>query len=123
EHGTAFVYVLPFNAYEALIEYTLFTGTLLEPSQYDLGLRNYIGTYIGTEDYEVTEEEFGIIPMTNERFDFYKDGIYHIGTAGGQTKASSGYTFQFIQKQADAIVKQLEKDKSLQQISPDSSRF
>ena len=53
------------------------------------------------------EEEFGIIPMTNADFPFFKNGMYYIGTAGGQTKASTGYTFRFIQKQADAIVEQL----------------
>jgi lycopene beta-cyclase len=35
--------------------------------------------------------------------------MVHIGTAGGQTKASSGYTFQFIQKQSAAITDQLIK--------------
>ena len=33
--------------------------------------------------------------------------MYFIGTAGGQTKASTGYTFRFIQKQADKIVEEL----------------
>ena len=32
-----------------------------------------------------------------------------IGTAGGQTKASSGFTFMFIQKQSGMIVEQLKK--------------
>ena len=33
--------------------------------------------------------------------------MYNIGTAGGQTKASTGYTFNFIQKQASTIVQRL----------------
>jgi lycopene beta-cyclase len=31
----------------------------------------------------------------------------NIGTAGGQTKASSGYTFKFIQKHSEALVQSL----------------
>ena len=45
--------------------------------------------------------------MTNEKFPYFKNGMYFIGTAGGQTKASTGYTFKFIQKQADEIVTEL----------------
>ena len=42
--------------------------------------------------------------MTNEKFQAYENGMCNIGTAGGQTKPSTGYTFQFIQKQAEQIV-------------------
>lgn len=47
--------------------------------------------------------------MTNHRFHSSDGNIINIGTAGGQTKASSGYTFQFIQKHSAAIVEQLIK--------------
>jgi lycopene beta-cyclase len=49
------------------------------------------------------EEETGSIPMTNYRFPPYRGNIVNIGTAGGQTRASSGYTFRFIQQRAKAI--------------------
>jgi lycopene beta-cyclase len=55
----------------------------------------------------VVEEEFGIIPMTNVRFIKRVGKVINIGTAGGQTKASSGYTFQFIQKQTAQLVNDL----------------
>jgi lycopene beta-cyclase len=45
--------------------------------------------------------------MTNFQFPKYTNHIIHIGTAGGQTKASSGYTFQFIQKQSERITESL----------------
>jgi lycopene beta-cyclase len=57
------------------------------------------------------EEELGVIPMTNARFAAQHNGVYNLGTAGGQTKASTGYTFQFIQKQAAAVVAQLAQHK------------
>jgi lycopene beta-cyclase len=107
QHGTTFVYVMPFSATKALVEYTLFTRQLLESQEYDKGLQEYIQQFITKGNYRITEKEFGVIPMTNHRFPSSQGNIIHIGTAGGQTKASSGYTFQFIQKQSAAITEQL----------------
>ena len=42
--------------------------------------------------------------MTNFPFQPFDGNIINIGTAGGQTKPSSGYTFQFIQKYTRNIV-------------------
>ncbi len=106
-HGTTFVYVMPFSPSKALVEYTLFTDQLLETDKYDAELKNYISGFLGITDYTITEKEFGIIPMTNHRFPARQGNLIYIGTAGGQTKASSGYTFQFIQKQSAAIVEEL----------------
>jgi lycopene beta-cyclase len=102
-HGTTFVYVLPFSDDTALIEYTLFTKDLLQQEEYNDALRNYISEHITTEDYDVTDEEFGLIPMTNYPFPPLNGRVANIGTAGGQTKPSSGYTFQFIQKYTKSL--------------------
>ena len=120
---TAFVYVLPLTDKKALIEYTLFTKNILEDKQYEIQLKDYIGNFLKIEDYTITEKEFGIIPMTDEKLEFYRKGIYHIGTAGGQTKASSGYTFQFIQKQSQQIVDCLIAGKTLSCIKATPKRF
>ncbi len=109
QHGATFVYVMPFSATTALVEYTLFTEKLLEQSQYEEGLKEYIKEFIKPGSYKITEEEFGVIPMTNHRFPPGSGNIINIGTAGGQTKASSGYTFRFIQKHSASIVKQLQQ--------------
>jgi lycopene beta-cyclase len=109
QKGTTFVYVMPFTPTEALVEYTLFTPSLLDDTSYDRGLNNYIREHIGIEEWEVVEEEFGVIPMTNHRFPKSHNRIIHIGTAGGMTKASSGYTFRFIQKDTAEIIRQLQK--------------
>jgi lycopene beta-cyclase len=111
-NGTTFVYVMPFAANRALVEYTLFTKDLLKQEQYDIGLRNYLSQYLQTDKFTITEEEFGVIPMTNYRFPVSNGHIINIGTAGGQTKPSSGYTFRFIQKHSAAIVQQLIKRQS-----------
>lgn len=107
DKGTAFCYVLPFNERQALVEYTLFTPSLLNPEEYDEGLQHYIGEVLGIKEYSVQDEEFGIIPMTNYKFPTTEGNIVHLGTAGGQTKGSSGYTFNFVQKHSAAIVASL----------------
>jgi lycopene beta-cyclase len=122
QHGTAFAYVLPFSTNSALVEYTLFTKELLLPEQYDKELKDYIRTFLGIDEYKVNEEEFGIIPMTNEKFSFNGHG-WQIGVAGGQTKASSGYTFQFIQKQSANIIGYLTSDKPLGSLPGTAKRF
>lgn len=108
-HGTTFVYVMPMTKRKALVEYTLFTEKLLDEPQYVEGLKNYIKDYLKDVTYQIHEEEFGIIPMTSAKFPREEGRKMFIGTAGGQTKASSGFTFMFIQKQSAMIVEQLKK--------------
>lgn len=124
-YGTSFVYVLPFNEKEALVEYTLFTASLLEKEKYEAELKGYVNNFLGIDSFKVVDEEFGVIPMTNHEFHFLNKGLYNIGTAGGQTKASTGYTFQFIQKQTQAIVECLinDRDLSSRKFSPKRFRF
>ncbi len=107
DNGTTFVYVMPFSANKALVEFTLFTPSLLEQEAYDAGLRQYLKEYLNITDYSLVEEEFGVIPMTDHVFTPVDGNIVHLGTAGGQTKPSSGYTFRFIQKHVAALVDQL----------------
>jgi lycopene beta-cyclase len=121
-HGTTFAYVLPFSETTALVEYTLFTKELLLKEQYDAELREYISQYLAISDYQVIEEEFGVIPMTNEKFHFGSNG-WQIGTAGGQTKASTGYTFQFIQKQSQQLTDSLIRGKNLNYLPATAKRF
>jgi len=110
-HGTAFVYVLPVASNRALVEYTLIAEKLLQPHEYDETLKQYITEFLQLNDYTIKKEEFGIIPMTNYPFSKGEGKIVNIGTAGGQTKASSGFTFRFIQKHADAIIEKLINNK------------
>jgi lycopene beta-cyclase len=120
---TGFVYVLPFSETKAIVEYTLFSESVLKNEEYENELKNYINNFLLIEDYKIIEKESGIIPMTTRKFKFYNDFIYHIGTAGGQTKASSGYTFQFIQKQSEKILDCLLQGKSLKEMYSDPDRF
>ena len=106
-HGTSFVYVMPFSPTTALIEYTLFTATLLKPEAYDQALNDYISTNQPGKTYIIKEQEFGVIPMTNQSFRRTEGRIINIGMSGGLTKPSTGYTFRFIQKDSDLLMKAL----------------
>jgi lycopene beta-cyclase len=95
---------------------------LLQQDQYDEELQSYIKNILNLSFYQVVEKEFGVIPMTNFRFKSHYHNIINIGTAGGQTKGSSGYTFNFIQKHSKAIVHSLiSTNKPF--VRPSSSRF
>jgi lycopene beta-cyclase len=104
QHGCAFVYVLPITKRKALVEYTLFSEEILQTEQYDEGLKTFMAQELRIAEYKITEVENGVIPMTNLKFPQQQGKVFFIGTAGGQTKASTGYTFQFIQKQSAFIV-------------------
>jgi len=123
DRGTAFAYALPFTGSKALIEYTLFSENVLKDEEYERGLETYIKDILKINNYRIVDTEFGVIPMTTKKFKFYSANVYHIGTIGGQTKASTGYTFQFIQKQSEYILEYLMKNKALFEIPPTPKRF
>ncbi|TMM32425.1 lycopene cyclase [Polaribacter aestuariivivens] len=113
KNGTTFMYVLPTSNTEALVEYTLFSPEILEKETYNLALENYIKNELKISNYSIKHKEFGVIPMSLAKFEKNpKKNIINIGTSGGFTKASSGYTFQFIQKDVAEIVKNLKENKS-----------
>jgi lycopene beta-cyclase len=101
---TAFCYVLPFSKRKALVEYTVFSKEILEKDAYDGALKEYILDVLKLKEYRIAEVEQGQIPMTNFRFSPGQNNVINIGTAGGQTRGSSGYTFRFIQKHSEALV-------------------
>jgi lycopene beta-cyclase len=107
QHGTTFVYVMPLSTTKALVEYTLISKQLLNNEDYDAGLQDYLHRFLHLSQYKILHEEFGSIPMTNFVFKSPSGNIINLGTAGGQTRPSSGYTFQFIQKQSDQLVNSL----------------
>jgi lycopene beta-cyclase len=103
-----FVYVLPYDEHTALVEYTFFSPNLVPNEVYDAGLRDYITGHLGISSYAIQHVEFGVIPMTDLPFPRRPSPhVMNIGTAGGMTKASTGYTFQRIQRQSTQIVRNL----------------
>jgi lycopene beta-cyclase len=116
ENGATFMYVLPTSTTEALVEYTLFSPTLLNKDTYTIALEKYLKETLKIEEYTLLHEEFGVIPMSLAQFEKQAStAIINLGTAGGFTKASSGYTFQFIQKNVADIVQNLKAGKNPKQ--------
>lgn len=123
EAPAAFIYQLPLSSTKALIEYTVFSEKVFEQEVYDLELKKYFSATLPTRNYYIEHVEYGTIPMTNQKYHHYRDGIYYLGTAGGQTKPSTGYTFQFIQKQSAAIANALQIGNMHPAILKKSARF
>jgi lycopene beta-cyclase len=108
--NTRFMYVLPTSETEALIEYTLFSKDLLPKEEYETEIKNYIEK-LGITNYELLGKEQGNIPMTS--YQFWKHNtknIINIGSAGGWTKASTGYTFKNATKKSKALVQFLKTE-------------
>lgn len=101
--NTRFMYVLPTSGTEALIEYTLFSRDLLSKEEYETEIKNHI-VKLGISEYKIIEKEQGNIPMTS--YPFWKHNtknVVNIGSAGGWTKASTGYTFKNTIKKSKAL--------------------
>lgn len=119
-----FMYVLPASETEALVEFTVFSEALLPDNEYDQALTDYLVQFLQLKEYEVIHHEFGIIPMFSERFPPMPGRrIVPIGTAGNQTKASTGYTFTRIQKHSQRICLRLAEDDDLAHDLENESRF
>lgn len=111
--NTRFMYILPISKKVALFEYTLFSEELLTYETYEKAIQNYLNEK-GITKYKIIEKEDGIIPMTS--FKFWKsnsENIIHIGTAGGWSKASTGFTFKNTTKNTQKLVAFLKTEKPL----------
>lgn len=112
--NTRFMYVLPFSKNQALFEYTLFSENLLPILEYEKEIELYLKQKNIT-NYSITEKEQGSIPMTC--YHFWKNNsqnIIHIGTAGGWSKASTGFTFKNTTKKTTQLIEYLKANKPLE---------
>jgi len=108
--NTRFMYVLPTSKTEALLEYTLFSKDLLPKEEYEEEIVNYIQK-LGITEYEIVEKEQGSIPMTCYKFwEHNTKNSINIGSAGGWTKASTGFTFKNVTKKSKALVTFLQNE-------------
>ncbi len=103
-----FFYTLPFSKNKALIE-TTWLSALEDQSlrDYDLQLKNYIENNLGIKNYKINFTEKGAIPLFSPSLRNSKK-IINIGSAGGMTRLSTGYTFLNIQEHSRYIVKNID---------------
>jgi len=126
QNGFSFFYQLPVSENRCLIEYTLFTENILFDKEYDAAISRYISDKFGLHlsDYEILRTEFGVIPMEDRRYSsWYNRKTLNIGTTGGWTKPSTGYTFSRIQRRCRNIVKSLEKGERPEFLNSSAYRF
>jgi lycopene beta-cyclase len=88
------MYCLPINENQILVESTIFSKNLLPDEWYKHQIRDYISQHLQLEQFEIIEEEKGILPMYEIK-NKNADNYINIGTRGGATKISSGYAFSF----------------------------
>ena len=103
-----FFYTLPFSKNKALIE-TTWLSDLEDQSlrDYDLQLENYIENNLGIKKYKINFTEKGAIPLFYPSFK-NENKIINIGSVGGMTRLSTGYTFLNIQEHSKYIVKNID---------------
>jgi len=113
DKSTSFTYILPFSPRRALVEFTLFSPSLLQDAEYEQMLRTYIADYLKVSSYEIKEIEKGIIPMSD--FPFHRsstDRHIRIGTAGSWVKPSSGYSFRNTGKNIEKMIENMKTGRS-----------
>lgn len=97
-HEARFIYVLPFSARRALVEYTLFSASPLPKAEYEAALRDYLAGIVKGSKYQLVAEEVGAIPMTDHPLPArVGQRIINLGTRAGRAKPSTGYAFARIQ--------------------------
>ena len=111
KNSVHFFYTLPFSKTKALIE-TTWISDLNNTSlnDYDIQLKDYIANKLNIKNYKINYKETGAIPLFHPN-NIKKLNQIEIGTAGGMTRLSTGYTFLNIQEQSKYIRKNIENIK------------
>ena len=111
-----FMYILPFSKNKALIEYTLFSSDIISDDEYEKEIKTYLKKK-NILNYSIVEKEKGMIPMTcYPFFENNTDTYFQIGTAGGWSKPSTGYTIKNSIEKIDIIINSLKQNKPLSKI-------
>ena len=107
-----FFYTLPYSKTKALIETTWISDLKNTSSKdYDIQLKDYIENKLRIKNYKINFKEAGAIPLFRPN-NIKKLNQIEIGTAGGMTRLSTGYTFLNIQEHSTFIRKNIENIKN-----------
>ena len=105
--GAHFTYLLPSSPRRALVEDTWFTPPGVQPPHHFHAIRDYLHARHGVTEFNILFEERGALPMDPVFRPAAGARILPLGTAGGGTRPSTGYAFNAIQAQCDAIAADL----------------
>ena len=103
-----FFYTLPYSKNTALVE-TTWLSKVNDNSKkdYDKQIKDYIENHLNLKNYKIIYREEGAIPLFYPINKNEKNKI-NIGTAGGMTRLSTGYTFLNIQEHSRYIRENIE---------------
>tara|TARA_B100000945_G_scaffold165196_1_gene132515 strand:- start:1353 stop:2423 length:1071 start_codon:yes stop_codon:yes gene_type:complete len=118
KNSVHFFYTLPYSKNRALIETTWISKMSDEEKDYDSQLKSYIEDSLNIKNYNIIYKEVGAIPL------FYpsnsnKSNKIDIGTAGGMTRLSTGYTFLNIQEHSKYLRENIDKIYNLKKFEID----
>jgi len=109
-----FFYTLPFSKTKALVETTWLSNlNKNELLNYEKQLKDYIANNLNIKKYKITYSEKGAIPLFQQKNIKRVNEIY-IGSAGGMTRLSTGYTFLNIQEQSKYIRENIENIENIE---------
>jgi lycopene beta-cyclase len=104
--AVAFRYVLPTAPNRALVEHTIFSPERQPREAYDHELSTFLDRR--TTGYRIVRTEYGAIPMRDGVLPQQSGAcVFNLGTVGGMTKPTTGYTFLRIQEQVESLVQGL----------------
>jgi lycopene beta-cyclase len=94
-----FHYILPFSRTKALIETTVFTQLSYDKNAYESIWQKYVDAQFKGKKFKLLSNETGTIPM-GAQIRKKEGNVFQIGAAGGNMKASTGYAFTRMLKDA-----------------------
>ncbi len=103
-----FFYTLPFAKNKALVE-TTWISELDDDKlkDYDEQIDNYLSNHLNIRNCKINYKEVGAIPLFRQK-NIKKLNEINIGSLGGMTRLSTGYTFLNIQEQSKYIRKNID---------------
>lgn len=118
--GIEFVYILPFSAKHALVEFTCFSLVPVAVSVLKARLAIVLRELVEHTSYIVKRSESAALPMylINQNRQQPKSHIIYGGIAGGAMRASTGYSFIGSQKWAKQSAHNLVKTNTLSANKP-----
>lgn len=104
--GVHFTYVLPWSPHHALVEDTWFVPPGVQCPDHRAAVRQYMARRYGVTRYETGFEETGALPMDPVFQPVTRPGarLLPLGAPAGAGRPSTGYAFNAVQAQCDAVV-------------------
>jgi lycopene beta-cyclase len=102
DHPISFLYVLPTSETQALVEYTVFSTSLIDPESLKPNLVQSLTCRLGVGQHEIIRVERGAIPMGMTGARSNPKNRIRSGLIAGAARPSTGYAFLRIQRWAKA---------------------